>query len=84
MSLGESRGGLPPDDCVEDEKAILKDCVQAIESYPRCGTRSPLTRVVLGPCSPFSVSTDLLKELWPSSLARLQGISARTSLRDLG
>ena len=61
MSLGESRGGLPPDDCVEDEEAILKDCRRVIEAYH---DESPgaMTRIVLGPCSPFSVSTDLLKE----------------------
>src|SRR4029077_16102022 len=61
MSLGESRGGLPPDDCVEGEQAILTDCVRAIEAY-HDRSRGAMTRLVLGPCSPFSVSTDLLKE----------------------
>ncbi len=67
MSLGESRGGLPPDDCVEDEEAILKDCVRTIEAH-HDESRGAMTRVVLGPCSPFSVSTDLLKE--SATLAR--------------
>src|SRR5580700_5487101 len=61
MSLGESRGGLPPDDCVEDENFILKDSQRVIERYhdPRPGS---MTQVVLAPCSPFSVTADLLKE----------------------
>ena len=77
MSLGESRGGLPPDDCVEDEKAILKDCVRVIESY-HDARRGAMTRVVLGPCSPFSVSTDLLKE--SAKLARAYKVSLHTHL----
>jgi 8-oxoguanine deaminase len=77
MSLGESRGGLPPDDCVEDEKAILKDCVRVIETY-HDAARGAMTRVVLGPCSPFSVSTDLLKE--SAKLARAYKVSLHTHL----
>ena len=77
MSLGESRGGLPPDDCVEDEEAILKDCMRAIETY-HDEERGAMTRVVLGPCSPFSVSTDLLKE--SAKLARAYKVSLHTHL----
>jgi cytosine/adenosine deaminase-related metal-dependent hydrolase len=77
MSLGESRGGLPPDDCVEDEKAILKDCVRVIESY-HDARPGAMTRVVLGPCSPFSVSTDLLKE--SAKLARAYRVALHTHL----
>ena len=77
MSLGESRGGLPPDDCVEDEEAILKDCVRAIEAF-HDDRRGAMTRVVLGPCSPFSVSTDLLKE--SAKLARAYKVSLHTHL----
>ena len=77
MSLGESRGGLPPDDCVEDEEAILKDCVRAIEGY-HDARPGAMTRVVLGPCSPFSVSTDLLKE--SAKLARAYKVSLHTHL----
>jgi cytosine/adenosine deaminase-related metal-dependent hydrolase len=39
MSLGQSKGGLPPDDCVEDENAILKDSIRVIERYPRLRAR---------------------------------------------
>ena len=77
MSLGESRGGLPPDDCVEDEKEILKDCVRVIETY-HDAKPGAMTRVVLGPCSPFSVSTDLLKE--SAKLARAYKVSLHTHL----
>ena len=77
MSLGESRGGLPPDDCVEDEQAILTDCVRAIETY-HDRSRGAMTRVVLGPCSPFSVSTDLLKE--SATLARAYQVPLHTHL----
>jgi cytosine/adenosine deaminase-related metal-dependent hydrolase len=77
MSLGESRGGLPPDDCVEDEQAILTDCVRAIEAY-HDRKRGAMTRLVLGPCSPFSVSTDLLKE--SATLARAYQVPLHTHL----
>lgn len=77
MSLGESRGGLPPDDCVEDEKAILADCVRAIEAHHDV-SRGAMTRVVLGPCSPFSVSTDLLRE--SATLARTYKVLLHTHL----
>lgn len=61
MSLGESKGGLPPDDCVEEEDFILEDSQRVIERYhdPNPGS---MTQVVLAPCSPFSVTADLLKE----------------------
>jgi 8-oxoguanine deaminase len=77
MSLGESKGGLPPDDCVEDEKAILADCVRVIETYhdASCGA---MTQVVLGPCSPFSVTTDLLRE--SAQLARAYKVRLHTHL----
>jgi cytosine/adenosine deaminase-related metal-dependent hydrolase len=61
MSLGESKGGLPPDDCVEDESAIRKDSRRVIEQYhdPRPGS---MLQIVLAPCSPFSVTADLMRE----------------------
>src|SRR5262245_9566525 len=77
MSLGESRGGLPPDDCVEDEQAILSDSVRAIEAYHDTSRRA-MTRVVLGPCSPFPVSTDLLRE--SAKLARTYKVPLHTHL----
>ena len=78
MSLGESRGGLPPDHCVEDEDAILEDCVRVIEQYHDPSLGSMLT-VVLGPCSPFSVSAELLRE--SARLARTyEGVGLHTHL----
>lgn len=77
MSLGESKGGLPPDDCVEDERAILADCVRAIETHHDTA-RGAMTRVVLGPCSPFSVTTDLLRE--SAKLARAYKVPLHTHL----
>lgn len=61
MSLGESRGGLPPDDLVENEADILKDCVRVIETFHDSQPRAML-RVGLAPCSPFSVSAELMRE----------------------
>ncbi|HEC23299.1 MAG TPA: 8-oxoguanine deaminase [Chloroflexi bacterium] len=61
MSLGESKGGLPPDSVVEEESAILADCQRAIETY-HDPERYAMLRVVLAPCSPFSVTADLMRE----------------------
>ena len=61
MSLGESQGGLPPDSVVEEERAILADCQRAIETFHQAG-RYGMVRVALAPCSPFSVSADLMRE----------------------
>ena len=77
MSLGESRGGLPPDDCVEDEQAILSDSARVIDEY-HDAARGAMTRLVLGPCSPFSVSIDLLKE--SARLARSKKVPLHTHL----
>ena len=60
MSVGESLGGLPPDTLVENEADILKDCQRLIEQY-HDNRRHSMVRMVLAPCSPFSVSTDLMK-----------------------
>nr|WP_240954278.1 8-oxoguanine deaminase [Solimonas marina] len=61
MSVGESRGGLPPDRLVEDEAAILADCERVIGQFhdPEPGS---MLRIGLAPCSPFSVSADLMRE----------------------
>jgi cytosine/adenosine deaminase-related metal-dependent hydrolase len=77
MSLGESKGGLPPDACVEDEDFILKDSQRAIEQYHDPSTGS-MTQIALAPCSPFSVSADLLKE--SASIARSCGVRLHTHL----
>ncbi|MGQ0602187.1 MAG: 8-oxoguanine deaminase, partial [Anaerolineales bacterium] len=79
MSLGESAGGLPPDRCVEDEAFILKDSQWLIEQYhdPRPGA---LLRIVLAPCSPFSVTGTLMRE--SARLARQYGVSLHTHLAE--
>jgi 8-oxoguanine deaminase len=61
MSLGRSKGGLPPDHVVQEEDEILKDCQRVIEKYHDPSEYSML-RVGLAPCSPFSVTADLLKQ----------------------
>ena len=77
MSLGESKGGLPPDDCVEDEAFILKDTQRAIETY-HDASHGAMTRIVVAPCSPFSVTPSLLKE--SAALARQYGVGLHTHL----
>lgn len=61
MSLGRSKGGLPPDHVVQEEDEILKDCQRVIETYHDPNPYAML-RVALAPCSPFSVTTELLKQ----------------------
>ncbi len=61
MSLGESKGGLPPDSVVEEETDILADCRRVIETYHDAEPYAML-RIVLAPCSPFSVTADLMRE----------------------
>lgn len=77
MSLGESKGGLPPDACVEDEHAILEDTIRVIDRYHDAGLGA-MTRIVVAPCSPFSVSEDLLSE--SAALARDKGVMLHTHL----
>ena len=77
MSLGESQGGLPPDSCVEDEAAILEDSRRVIETY-HDASRGSMTQVVLAPCSPFSVTPELLRET--AELARSYGVRLHTHL----
>jgi len=79
MSLGESKGGLPPDSVVEDEEFILEDTRRVIESYhdPEQGA---MLRVVVAPCSPFSVTPDLMREA--AALARSYGVQLHTHLAE--
>jgi 8-oxoguanine deaminase len=79
MSLGESKGGLPPDRVVEDEDAILRDTRRAIETY-HDPTRYAMTRVVVAPCSPFTISPDLMRE--SARLARSYGVHLHTHLAE--
>ena len=77
MSLGQSHGGLPPDECVEDEDDILADCERVIAAYhdPAPGA---MRRVVLAPCSPFSVTERLMRE--SAAMARAHGLRLHTHL----
>lgn len=79
MSVGESKGGLPPDRVVEDEKAILTDSQRLIERWhdPREGA---MLRIALAPCSPFSVSQDLMRE--SAAMARSYGVGLHTHLAE--
>lgn len=79
MSVGQSQGGLPPDRVVEREDEILKDTQRLIETYHDAG-RYAMLRVVVAPCSPFSVSRDLMRE--SASMARHFGVSLHTHLAE--
>ncbi len=79
MSIGESNGGLPPDVLVEGESAILEDCIRVIDAFhdPAPGA---MVRVGVAPCSPFSVSRDLMREA--ALLARDKGVMLHTHLAE--
>ncbi len=79
MSIGESLGGLPPDALVEPEDAILKDMVRLVDRFHDPAPGSML-RVGLAPCSPFSVSRDLMREA--AVLARDKGVMLHTHLAE--
>jgi cytosine/adenosine deaminase-related metal-dependent hydrolase len=79
MSVGESQGGLPPDSVVEDQDSILADSTRVIESFHDDQPGS-MTQVVLAPCSPFSVSQDLMKET--AKLARHHNVHMHTHLAE--
>ncbi len=75
MSVGRSAGGLPPDDCVEQEPAILQDCARAVDRFHDPSPMS-MRRIDLAPCSPFSVSPELLRDT--AVLARERGVLLHT------
>ncbi|MEL6885009.1 MAG: 8-oxoguanine deaminase [Pseudomonadota bacterium] len=79
MSIGESDGGLPPDDLVEHEAAILDDCIRVIDAFhdPAAGA---MCRVGVAPCSPFSVSRELMRDA--AVLARDKGVMLHTHLAE--
>jgi cytosine/adenosine deaminase-related metal-dependent hydrolase len=79
MSIGESAGGLPPDSLVEQEKAILDDCVRVIDRF-HDAEDGAMVRIGLAPCSPFSVSRDLMRET--AALARDKGVMLHTHLAE--
>ncbi len=79
MSLGESKGGLPPDSVVEDEDSILADTESLIKRFhdPKPGS---MCRVVVAPCSPFSVTPELMRE--SAALARRHGVRMHTHVAE--
>jgi cytosine/adenosine deaminase-related metal-dependent hydrolase len=79
MSLGESKGGLPPDSLVDTEENILRDSQRLIETYhdPKPGAQ---VQIVLAPCSPFSVTGELMKQ--SAKLAREYGVHLHTHLAE--
>ncbi len=79
MSLGESKGGLPPDRVVEDEAFILQDTQRVIETYHDARPYAML-RIAVAPCSPFSVTEDLMRE--SARLARAYGVQLHTHLAE--
>ncbi len=79
MSLGEDQGGLPPQSTVQQEQAILDDSRRLIDSYHQSGAGA-MTQIALAPCSPFSVSTELMKE--SAVLAKEYGVRTHTHLAE--
>jgi cytosine/adenosine deaminase-related metal-dependent hydrolase len=79
MSLGESKGGLPPDSVVEDEDSILADTESMINRFhdPQPGS---MCRVAVAPCSPFSVTPQLMRE--SAALARRHGVRLHTHVAE--
>ena len=79
MSLGESKGGLPPDRVCENEEDILKDCVRVIEQFHDSSAYSML-QIGVAPCSPFSVTENLMRE--SATLARHYGVNMHTHMAE--
>lgn len=79
MSLGESQGGLPPDRVTEDEAYILEDSRRLIENF-HDPERHAMLRIALAPCSPFSVTPDLMRE--SAKMARAYGVRLHTHLAE--
>ena len=79
MSIGESDGGLPPDHLVEDEESILNDCIRVIDQFHDASEAS-MVRVGVAPCSPFSVSRELMRDA--ALLARDKSVFLHTHLAE--
>ena len=79
MSIGVSQGGLPPDALVEGEAAILNDCIRVIDAF-HDPAEGAMCRVGVAPCSPFSVSRELMRDA--ALLARDKGVMLHTHLAE--
>lgn len=79
MSIGESDGGLPPDALVEREADILNDAIRVIDAH-HDAREGAMVRVGVAPCSPFSVSRELMRD--SAILARDKGVMLHTHLAE--
>lgn len=79
MSLGQSKGGLPPDRVVEDEAAILRDTERLITTW-HDRSHGAMVNIAVAPCSPFSVSRELMRDA--AALARQHGVRLHTHLAE--
>ncbi len=79
MSIGESKGGLPPDSLVEPENDILEDMIRVVDAF-HDPSEGAMCRVGLAPCSPFSVSRELMRDA--ALLARDKGVMLHTHLAE--
>jgi len=79
MSIGESKGGLPPDYLTEDEAFILKESERIVDAYNN-PDRFAMIRIALAPCSPFTVSTGLMRD--SAVMAREKGVGLHTHLAE--
>ncbi|WP_408597845.1 8-oxoguanine deaminase [Limnohabitans sp.] len=79
MSVGQSQGGLPPDRVVEEEPFILKETQRLIETW-HDASLGAMTHVAVAPCSPFSVSQDLMRS--SAELARAYKVRLHTHLAE--
>jgi 8-oxoguanine deaminase len=79
MSLGKSKGGLPPDSVVENEEAILADCERVVQQYHDPAPYS-MCRIVIAPCSPFSVTPNLMRA--SAAFARERGLMLHTHVAE--
>jgi cytosine/adenosine deaminase-related metal-dependent hydrolase len=79
MSIGESKGGLPPDSLTEQEDKILEDCLRVIDTF-HDDSPYAMTRIALAPCSPFSVSVELMRDT--ALMAADKGVGLHTHLAE--
>jgi cytosine/adenosine deaminase-related metal-dependent hydrolase len=79
MSLGRSGGGLPPDDCVEQDTDVLADCQRVLDAYHDPQPYA-MRRIDLAPCSPFNVTRELLRDT--RRLARERDVLLHTHLAE--
>ncbi len=79
MSVGKNKGGLPPDTVIQEETTILEDSLRVIDKYHDASPRA-MRRIALAPCSPFSVSQDLMRQ--SACLARDKNVRLHTHLAE--